>query len=562
MVAIFHFLVVLMLVMMVFWGDFGACTASINQVVQAIAQRKYDEAISLCDSMLLQGGDTEQHLPYYYKATAEWSKGYFEGALDNFSKCIIRSKSTYEPAFLQRGKLYLRRGLFKEAMHDFDVILKLNPGDVDASAAKIQTSKAASQFEALLLHVQHREHAKILEITRELLLVCNMCAKLFIIDADAKYALQNYDLALISYRNAANLDKDHKIFMKIAKINFNLGKLEPGLDRLRDCVHLYPDEPRCSALYHHIRKLQKKWDGINGAVKSKKLLELKDGLKDLQELKEKISSQTWYDAELPQDQVYHSFFVMASSGLCHEYVRVKDVAKAKEWCEKALADAPDDIQVITGRVEAFLLAEDYDAARRFVESKEAVFSGDSDISAKLAALKKKIDAELAKPTDYYKELELKKGESDQRVIKKAYYRLAQLWHPDRHESQEDKDKANVKMAKVNKAYEVLSDVEAKRKYDQFDIDPNNPHQAAGTGGGHPFAGGFDMGDIFSQFMGGGGGGHPFGGGGGNPFGAGGGGAGGKKKKGKKQQAGGHGFPFGAGAGAGNPFGNFNFHFDL
>ena len=68
---------------------------------------------------------------------------------------------------------------------------------------------------------------------------------------------------------------------------------------------------------------------------------------------------------------------------------------------------------------------------------------------------------MSKPTDYYKELGLKKGENDQRVIKKAYYRLAQQWHPDRHPD-EDKETANIKMSKINKAYEVLSDLEAKK----------------------------------------------------------------------------------------------------
>lgn len=92
--------------------------------------------------------------------------------------------------------------------------------------------------------------------------------------------------------------------------------------------------------------------------------------------------------------------------------------------------------------------------------------------------------------DYYDILGVAKDATDQ-DIKKAYRKLAQKYHPDKHKG--DKD-AEEKFKDVNEAYEVLSDKQKRGQYDQFG--------SAGPGfGGAGFdANGFD----FSQFSGQGG----------------------------------------------------------
>ena len=42
-----------------------------------------------------------------------------------------------------------------------------------------------------------------------------------------------------------------------------------------------------------------------------------------------------------------------------------------------------------------------------------------------------------------------------REIKKAYYKLARKWHPDKHPN--NVEKANKKMSKINAAYEMLTE---------------------------------------------------------------------------------------------------------
>ena len=87
-------------------------------------------------------------------------------------------------------------------------------------------------------------------------------------------------------------------------------------------------------------------------------------------------------------------------------------------------------------------------------------------------------------------------------LKKAYRKLAKQYHPDMNPG--DKT-AEAKFKEVNEAYEVLSDSTKRQRYDQFGHAGVDPSYGAGAGAGG-FGGGFggfDVGDIFESFFGGG-----------------------------------------------------------
>lgn len=112
--------------------------------------------------------------------------------------------------------------------------------------------------------------------------------------------------------------------------------------------------------------------------------------------------------------------------------------------------------------------------------------------------------------DYYEILGVSKSASKDE-IKKAFYKLAHKYHPDKKEGDEKKFK------EVNEAYQVLSDDAKRSKYDQFGSGFENMgggQYQGGFGGfeGFDFSQGgfggadFDFGnlnDIFSDFFGGG-----------------------------------------------------------
>lgn len=113
-------------------------------------------------------------------------------------------------------------------------------------------------------------------------------------------------------------------------------------------------------------------------------------------------------------------------------------------------------------------------------------------------------------TDLYKILDVKRDATPEE-IRKAHKRLSRKYHPDVDKSAEDKFK------QVQHAYDVLSDADKRKQYDQFgQVFPEGrgpggpggqPFNWGGAGGavdlGDLFGGQVDLGDLFGAMGGGG-----------------------------------------------------------
>jgi len=89
--------------------------------------------------------------------------------------------------------------------------------------------------------------------------------------------------------------------------------------------------------------------------------------------------------------------------------------------------------------------------------------------------------------DYYEVLGVGRSSTEDE-IKKAYRQLALKYHPDRNPNNKE---AEDKFKEATEAYEVLSDVDKRRRYDQFGHEGMRP--------GADFHGYADINDIFNHF---------------------------------------------------------------
>ena len=109
---------------------------------------------------------------------------------------------------------------------------------------------------------------------------------------------------------------------------------------------------------------------------------------------------------------------------------------------------------------------------------------------------------MAEKRDYYEVLGVAKDASAD-DIKKAYRKIIKDNHPDLHPGDKECEE---RCKEANIAYEILSDDEKRKKYDQFGhaaFDPNAGFGGGGFGGFEGFGGFGDLGDILGEMFGGG-----------------------------------------------------------
>ncbi|CAM1500542.1 Fc.00g097040.m01.CDS01 [Cosmosporella sp. VM-42] len=97
--------------------------------------------------------------------------------------------------------------------------------------------------------------------------------------------------------------------------------------------------------------------------------------------------------------------------------------------------------------------------------------------------------------DYYNVLGVGRSASD-KELKSAYRRLSKKYHPDKNPGD---DTAHDKFVEVSEAYDVLSDSDSRRIYDQQGAEAVKQFRSNGGRGG---GGGHDPFDLFSRFFGG------------------------------------------------------------
>jgi len=240
-----------------------------------------------------------------------------------------------------------------------------------------------------------------------------------------------------------------------------------------------PDDEHAKQLFRKATTLQEAKDAGNAAFKCGKCTEA-------------IAS---YREALEVDPAHKLMAATLNSNIAAAYMKQKKWSEAVEACDRALECSAKSQKALLRRAQCHTELTQHEEA---VQDYEALIQMDQPNREYRQALRQaKLEVKKAERKDYYLILGVEKNATEAE-LRKAFKRSAIKCHPDKV-GPEHRQAAEDQFKELNEAHEVLTNKEARHRYDTGqDIE-----MEGGMGG---FGGGMDVGDLFAQFFAGGGGG--------------------------------------------------------
>ncbi|CAE8734115.1 unnamed protein product, partial [Polarella glacialis] len=234
-----------------------------------------------------------------------------------------------------------------------------------------------------------------------------------------------------------------------------VGQIDAGLHNLELCLRWAFGHKPCSLAVRSARAVRRHWEGLSNA----------------QVARDWLGVTTLAEQLLEADPEADYFTLRARRALCHAHRELGESSKAINSCQNAtagnIAEAEGLEQEERAAREAYLdLAWALIQVHKFQDALAALdvaqrLVGDDDRRA--ADLREQVrQAQLkSKSFDYYEILGIARDATIEQ-IKKAYRRLALLWHPDKNPDNEDE--AEEMFRKISEAYTALSDSGIRNRY--------------------------------------------------------------------------------------------------
>ncbi|KAL2816351.1 hypothetical protein BJX63DRAFT_430360 [Aspergillus granulosus] len=467
-------------------------------------------------------------------AKSHLSGGSPREALAYLDAAISRDPENYLTVF-QRGATYLSLGRRSQALSDFDRVLSLKPdfesallqrarlrsNAADWTGAFSDLEKAGKQSSAEYKEVQSARDAASRALDAESKGDWETCVN------EASVAILKASASLNLRRSRAHCrfekgeleegisDLVHSLQISPGLIDphlqissmlfYTLADSERGLAQIRKCLHSDPDSKPCNRLFRREKQINKRLQKLQDAVSARKLNNainllvgtggesgLVDDVKgDVEEARE--AGHIFSDS---QGQLY----TLLVEQTCEAYNELHMPKRATPFCSEALELNPQSLSALLFKSQIALDEERFDEAIRTLNTAKDHHPQSREVQELLR--KATILEKRSRQKDYYKVLGVGK-DADEKEIKRAYRQLIKKHHPDKALSQGvTKEEAEKKMAAINEAYEVLSDPELRRGYDNG-VDPNDPEsQRQNPFQGSPFGHGGGQQFFFQQGGGG------------------------------------------------------------
>ncbi|KAK9479355.1 hypothetical protein V1514DRAFT_328419 [Lipomyces japonicus] len=462
----------------------------------------YSKAIDLYSNAV----DLEPQNPIYRgnRAMAYMQLGMYDNALLDSQKALELSEanpSLYDsniPKTLVRiGKIQTATGKYEDAINTFS---RISPapaaGDVQPA---YEMSRYVSQAEAMANGGNYKLALHSLAGAEKLLgLNVTSPRKWRLLKGQLSIQDGDLDQAASLAVNLLREDRqDSDALVLRGKVLYAQGENQKAATHFLEALRVDPDHKVARNLLKISREVEKKKNEGNEAFKRGDF----------------NSALNLYTAALEVDKENKSTNSKIYSNRATVNVKLGKFEDAISDSDAALAIDPEFIKARRTKARALGQLEKWTEAVQ--EFQKAVEADPSDANLRTELKEAELEVKKASRKDYYKILGVDKHAGDSE-IKKAYRKMALLYHPDKNP---DDPTAHEKFKDVGEAYEILSDAQKRSRYDSgvdlqgddmysgaggmgAEIDPSVLFQMFGQGGGIP-----------SEFMGGGfqSGGSPFGG---------------------------------------------------
>ncbi len=443
------------------------------------AARKGDRRAAINYFSKLIAIEPRSQLNYWKRASAHMRFKNYDAAVSDLDKAIeLDPKMT--KAYLNRARLRRGSGDCAGAVSDFERVLELRPGKKGVAEEIPRAKECAEAMKRLNEAGDDCSVAK--PLLDAALDFASDSSALRLRRAECAMRMGDLQVALLDTRNVLAADKHNLDAIALrGKVFYFMGDTRVSVDHFKEGLRSDPGHKELKRLYRIAKRVLKFTE---------------NGDRDAEEGRHADAAESFQRA-IDVDPESPAIVPALRIKICRAFVKLEDGKRAVEECQRALQANEGDVEARCLLGDARIVNEEFEEAVREFERAIQQDQNNQRVREGLENAKRRL--EMSKRKDYYKILGVKRDAND-REIKKAFRKLALKYHPDKVKPDE-KEEAEEKFRDCAEAYEILSDAEARGKYDRGeDVEVKQ---------GFPHASHFNFGGFNFRQGGGGGGGFHF-----------------------------------------------------